>query len=380
MDGTPHGMGARVQGGSGGIGSVTKKKKIITVAILLGSVLIVTEIVLQSISEPIFYVDTLPALADCMEADSRVTHRLRRNLKQVRVKGTMGESPVEFAVSTNSLGLRSPEVSAKKDRFRILVLGDSCTFGLGVDNEGTYPARLERILNGDGSGDRRFEVINAGVPGYGTWQGARYLESRGLRLKPDLVIACFGNNDVAAHDDPNNINRLPSLLSGGFVQEKLMDLALYRTYLNARVELWNRWAARGARQAAPPSVSPIEAAYRANLSALIGTCRENRIPLMFMVWPLLPQVYPYAEQERLRLVPALEYCRSRIRNQSILREVARDAGIPLVDPLPAMSAARDRPIYFAVIHARPEGLEIIARVLAEAVRQDFCLSPASRPG
>jgi hypothetical protein len=42
------------------------------------------------------------------------------------------------------------------------MLGDSVTFGYGVDQTQSFPAELERLLNQSG----KYEVINAGVPGY----------------------------------------------------------------------------------------------------------------------------------------------------------------------------------------------------------------------
>ena len=49
-----------------------------------------------------------------------------------------------------------------------------------------------------------------------------------MALKPDLVIACFGNNDVAPDNEPNYVNRLPRVFTGGYLQEKLLSLAIYR--------------------------------------------------------------------------------------------------------------------------------------------------------
>jgi hypothetical protein len=103
-------------------------------------------------------------------------------------------------VRINSFGLRDREFSVKPDPNvrRILCLGDSLTFGNGVTEEDTYPRQLERLLTKTGPPGRRYEVINAGVPGYDTWQEARYLAQDGARFKPDLVIIGFYGNDIVA--------------------------------------------------------------------------------------------------------------------------------------------------------------------------------------
>jgi hypothetical protein len=75
---------------------------------------------------------------------------------------------------------------------RILAIGDSFTMGYSVAQERTWVRRLERRL---GSG---WEVINAGTPGYSTWQEAAYLEEEGLALAPEIVLlGFFLGNDIA---------------------------------------------------------------------------------------------------------------------------------------------------------------------------------------
>jgi lysophospholipase L1-like esterase len=103
----------------------------------------------------------------------------------------------------NSLGLRSPEVPSKREgEFRILSLGESTTYGVGVAQDRTYSAQLERILNRSGieegtlgDGNRRFRVINAGVSAYSSTQSVLYLKLRGLKLKPDMVLFYHEVND-----------------------------------------------------------------------------------------------------------------------------------------------------------------------------------------
>jgi hypothetical protein len=51
------------------------------------------------------------------------------------------------------------EFSAQKPdgEFRILMLGDSMTFGWGVDVKDTLPSRLERLINAQLSRENRFK-------------------------------------------------------------------------------------------------------------------------------------------------------------------------------------------------------------------------------
>ena len=96
---------------------------------------------------------------------------------------------------TNELGLRDDPVSDDGAR-RILSLGDSCTFGWRVPQQGAYPQQLQALLDRS-YGAGRFRVINAGFPGYTIVQGLAYLRERGLALKPEIVVIAFGFNDAS---------------------------------------------------------------------------------------------------------------------------------------------------------------------------------------
>jgi len=74
----------------------------------------------------------------------------------------------------------------------ILVLGDSTTVGLEVDNDKTYVAVLERLLF---ESNCKVRVYNAGVRGYGTDQSFWRMQHLYDRLKPDHVLYMFSDND-----------------------------------------------------------------------------------------------------------------------------------------------------------------------------------------
>ena len=90
-------------------------------------------------------------------------------------------------VNTNSEGVRGQREYANPKPpgiTRILVFGDSFTFGDEVSDDETYAAQLERMLPGT-------EVVNLGVHGYGHDQMLLYLEEVGARYQPDVVLLGF---------------------------------------------------------------------------------------------------------------------------------------------------------------------------------------------
>ncbi len=104
---------------------------------------------------------------------------------------------IDKPVLVNGLGFRSPDLPATKPAgdLRVLCLGDSQTFGNGVAQDQTYPARLEVLLRSALAG-RRVDVINAGVQAYDTVQEIDLLEREAVRLSPDVVTVGFYLNDI----------------------------------------------------------------------------------------------------------------------------------------------------------------------------------------
>jgi lysophospholipase L1-like esterase len=88
------------------------------------------------------------------------------------------------------------------------VLGDSFTFGLGVNDHETYVAGLERKLDSTCVGSR-VEVVNAGVSGFSTSQQLAMLEHAAAQLEPDVVVVGFFINDPQ-----DNIDKAVHLLVG----------------------------------------------------------------------------------------------------------------------------------------------------------------------
>lgn len=95
----------------------------------------------------------------------------------------------------NSLGFRGRDHEFEKPPgvFRIVVIGDSFTYGVGASEGATYPDRIEAAL--DARSPDRVEVINLGVRRYWPEPEALVLEHYGLRYSPDLVITGVPAND-----------------------------------------------------------------------------------------------------------------------------------------------------------------------------------------
>lgn len=96
----------------------------------------------------------------------------------------------------NSLGYRGEEIQEKKPReFRIVCIGGSTTYTGGVsDYRRSYPYMLEQHL--ESMGFDAVNVINAGTPGWSTWESLINFAFRVVDLDPDLIIVYHAVNDI----------------------------------------------------------------------------------------------------------------------------------------------------------------------------------------
>jgi lysophospholipase L1-like esterase len=119
----------------------------------------------------------------------------------------------------------------RDDRFRVVVLGDSLTYGVGVESADTYPAVLERELGQT----HRIEVLNLGVRGSQSEDIRRRLQELYDALAPDLVVYGICLNDFLAGDESQNDVKgymfpLPTKVKRFFIEHTLSGRFLSDRY------------------------------------------------------------------------------------------------------------------------------------------------------
>jgi len=115
----------------------------------------------------------------------------------IKVRETVNSS-LAYTVSSDARGFRSNNLGrtgTTAPKVRILCLGDSYTYGYGVDDAFTYPAQLESMLS-LARPDLAFDVMNAGFPRYGIAEEASFFNRKGETIKPDVVALQFFLNDL----------------------------------------------------------------------------------------------------------------------------------------------------------------------------------------
>ena len=102
----------------------------------------------------------------------------------------------QFNIHINDLGLRShaPRTGTTYTS-RLLVLGDSFTFAKETRTENLFTQRLQNLLD---AGHRGVEVLNGGVPAYGTAQELLFMKELNddHHLNPKAYLLVFFTNDI----------------------------------------------------------------------------------------------------------------------------------------------------------------------------------------
>lgn len=270
---------------------------------------------------------------------------------------TMGDS-----VTTNRLGLRdgTPE-RRRRDQLRVLAMGDSQTFGIGLASQDTWPKQLEAGLASELRGCPT-DVVNAGLPASATWQQELLLDRLLPIYTPDLVVVALYVNDVA-----ENTGRAPFPLEGRRDPVVRLVYAFKRSALvSAMLHAWKGIrASQGPpdvtyelaviRGASPESTDPGWRQVETSLARMARQTRDVGAGFLLLVLPRIDQV---TGDEA-----GLGY-------QERAARIATSIGVDFVDPLPSLRSHLQEPEPLTIPwdgHYSALGQRAIADAAASAV-------------
>ena len=161
------------------------KKNILLLILVIVMFFLLLEIVLRLLSYPGYGFEE-----GFFEKDDVIGYKLSSNFS-----GTHSIYGKVSDVRTNSKGLRDDrEYDYEKKNFRIVILGDSMTFGNGVNIEESYPEYLRELFS-----NQNVEVINLGVPGYGINNEYLSFIEEGSKYNPNIILIGYVTNDWNTH-------------------------------------------------------------------------------------------------------------------------------------------------------------------------------------
>ena len=251
-------------------------------------------------------------------------------------------------IKTNSHGMRDDEPleGSGDSACNILVLGDSYTFGFGVEGNETYSNVLEGLLKNDVSG-KVVQVLNSGVGGYSSKDEALVLKSKGLKWNPKLIIVGYVLNDPEIepvqplhryYQDERwwqYFNALRLVAKAKYDYDvKTLGGGNYLRYLHSRDG--DKWKS-------------VEAAFL----DIQEVARKKDVPVLLVIFPMMKGVkwadYPYGDL------------------QSQVASAGRESGFPTIDLTDVYSVHSQKVLMVAPDDAHPNALG--HKLAAEAIYQ-----------
>lgn len=280
--------------------------------------------------------------------DARVGWRLRPNVSR---RVDVQRPPLHFTWDVGAGGMRGPGTLSPRraGELRVLLLGDSFAFGLGVESRETFATLLQAQLRAELG--REVTVFNTGTPSYGTVQEVALYEADQARFDPDLVVLAFYTNDLA--------DNLTDFL---FVDGELFE---------APTLLWNH------------PVFLLELGHAVSRRLRRRTPEERSAELRRQHQALREHVLRLAARVRgngqrfvfLNLAPRDE-TRFRLRNEHSAQHAPLSfEGVEVLDTWSLLEQQPETP-YLEEHHFNPLGHRVVAQFLARELTARGLLSPA----
>ncbi len=298
----------------------------------------------------------------------------------------------DVVIDVNSLGLRYPELPPKaSDEFRVLVLGDSITFGDFVLEEETWTRRMEALTKGR---KKIVRFINAGLPGAGTAEELSLFREIGPSVKPDLVLVGMYLNDAQ---------------SGSlFFAKKLPGVwgkSRFLSFLSDRFQLLDT---RFFKSALPGAIDPgWKETFRAGRDLKSGDMFGTRVGFDFEIYnaymdfglgwnpkawkvlePITAALRDDVNRESARLAVLLFPVHiqvlgtvERFEPQESCREMCARLHVPFDDPVPELRRtwqSRHERLFYDHCHYTPAGYEVLARQTVDFLDAEKLIPPPVR--
>jgi HEAT repeat protein/lysophospholipase L1-like esterase len=256
---------------------------------------------------------------------------------------TLGSDPIGFPPRHrfNSEGLRdrSRPLSKAQGTVRVVALGDSVTYGYGVNPAQAWPQQLEALWRSQG---REVDVLNVALPAWSTRQQLIAYQRIARRYRPEVVLLGVCLNDIP--ELTANLNPPPPVLTWLHRHS-----AVYRLLLDAP-GLEQRSVRELFRDPGPPRVRESFARFFEEVRSLRGAVTSDGASLALVIFPFRFQVEPEAPAPRA---------------QERIKGFCSEEGIRCLDLLPAI-AALGTSAFLDHDHLTPAGAERTASAVAES--------------
>jgi lysophospholipase L1-like esterase len=262
----------------------------------------------------------------------------------------------------NDLGYRGARFLREKPVgvYRVVLLGDSFTFGEGTPEPWIYPTLLREALDARGVEGRQVEVVNLGIPGNDLTESRLTYQRFGRRLQPDLVALQWNTNDFPAPQvQEDHLRLIGARYRELYARAETLGWSHLLSFVYMRLQM-----SQLSRELIATTQGEAEAGrYRlGEIGRVSRMAEQDGAGFLVLAFPELIRFddYPYAAI------------------LDLLREYCRSEGIALVDLLPALSVHEDRELWVHETDHHPNRIAhaIAARELAKGL--DPLLPPPAR--
>ena len=288
----------------------------------------------------------LPPGTDFQSTSSEYNYRVKTNLNLEHAGfrgGTLGRKPWAVAV------------------------GDSFTFGIGVNQVATWEARLADLS--------QREIVNLGVQGYGPQQYTHVLEKYGVGLRPNIVFYCLFTNDLRDSEQYEKWRRHPP------AKISPRKFLLNHSVLYNLLHQWRRARTQGARYVElrevgqDLSVRKLRAEIVADsrrmpkawplivgaIDAAIAQSGQIGATLVLLYFPSKEEVYWDRIKKKVTSLEALDDRVDQLKKAAM--QYCQDRQLLCLDLTPALKsrAQRQENLYFSIdTHWNEVGHKVVA--------------------
>ena len=258
----------------------------------------------------------------------------------------------------NNEGVRDRNflITKPDNTIRIIVLGDSYTFGAGIENASdTYPKVLERKLN-NFNFNKNYEVLNFGISGVDTQRELEIIKERALKYEPDFLIIGYVLNDLKNVDPEIRTFERLRLPIIGFALSRISYLY---NFLESRI---NKVALNFGKT---PYEESLKAYFNSEINKnearktfkeILKIAKEKEIKVLLMIFP------PFYQMKNYQFQPAHEF----------IEEVAQENSFIFLDLLEVYKDYDEKDLQVSKHNSHPNefGHELAAEAIFEKLKKE----------
>lgn len=276
------------------------------------------------------------------------------------VAGTTIFHGLKLQGNLNSMGLRDKEYPFDHESYRIIIMGDSFTYGLGLKNSNSWPKKTEQYLHDKGYNN--IEILNGGIPDTNTRQQVAFFNKYTCDYKPDMVIIGFIINDcgeLCSNCGAVKLKHQLDAIANSAKQRFGLYAFNYIRFAYLKYKLTNA-TVKEYSMPYEKETEPFQQCKRAFLD-FKELSQKNNFELIVVIYPMLVQLnknYPFNSIHRK------------------MEAFFKEAGIEAYDLTQEFYGYRDTDLWINYVDSHPnkKANEIVAKKIVEIITKHFIKS------